>query len=373
MGLLYGALITFIPTIKSSLPAPLTALLSSPVPDTPVTEPPAERTAAEPPSKRDRKLWKLNFSAMKRKLLGRSAKAPGADGGVLLYGYYQMNDQKWAALRQLKEEVDARPELRRHAREVQHELTELTLLRFLEVSYWRVEKDGDAGPRLVDVIARTVEWRDQMGAVAMAPAAVRAPAAAGKLYVRGADRQGRPVIHFRPAREHAPFDVAANTRLVVYTLERALRAMPPGQSRFAVVVDCAGFTLGNFPPVAYIKEEGNFPPVAYMKEEGSFPPVAYIKEARLAVTGALDASLGVMMNHYPMRLGYVRIVNAGRGLNFFWKIIASMLQERTTKKISFLGGPATCDALLSELPPQALPDTICGTDTWTYDVDQYLF
>eukprot|EP00611_Tribonema_gayanum_P025439 TRINITY_DN5783_c0_g1_i1.p2 TRINITY_DN5783_c0_g1~~TRINITY_DN5783_c0_g1_i1.p2 ORF type:complete len:154 (-),score=15.16 TRINITY_DN5783_c0_g1_i1:209-670(-) len=61
MGLLYGALITFIPTIKSSLPAPLTALLSSPVPDTPVAEPPAERTAAEPPSKRDKKLWKLNF------------------------------------------------------------------------------------------------------------------------------------------------------------------------------------------------------------------------------------------------------------------------------------------------------------------------
>jgi hypothetical protein len=26
------------------------------------------------------------------------------------------------------------------------------------------------------------------------------------------------------------------------------------------------------------------------------------------------------MNHYPMRLGYVRIVNAGKAMAFFWKV-----------------------------------------------------
>ena len=44
------------------------------------------------------------------------------------------------------------------------------------------------------------------------------------------------MIHFKPALERPPFDVEAMKQLLVYTLERALAAMPPGQSRFAVVV-----------------------------------------------------------------------------------------------------------------------------------------
>jgi CRAL/TRIO domain len=31
-------------------------------------------------------------------------------------------------------------------------------------------------------------------------------------------------------------------------------------------------------------------------------------------------TLTILMNHYPMRLGYVRIVNAGKAMAFFWKV-----------------------------------------------------
>jgi CRAL/TRIO domain len=67
-------------------------------------------------------------------------------------------------------------------------------------------------------------------------------------------REGRPVIHFKPALERPPFDINAMKKLLVYTLERALQAMPQHQSRFAVVVDCEGFGIGTLPPVAFVKE-----------------------------------------------------------------------------------------------------------------------
>ena len=68
---------------------------------------------------------------------------------------------------------------------MQHELDELALLRFLEVTYW---KPSHAGLSLVQHIERTISWRESFGAHRIKPAAVEAQNAEGKMYVRGADR-----------------------------------------------------------------------------------------------------------------------------------------------------------------------------------------
>lgn len=61
--------------------------------------------------------------------------------------------------------------------------------------------------------------------------------------------------------------------------------LPKGQTQFAVVADCAGFGPSKTPPLPMLK-------------------TAFV----------------TMQRHYPMRLGYVVIVNAGGPIVLVWKV-----------------------------------------------------
>lgn len=80
---------------------------------------------------------------------------------------------------------------------------------------------------------------------------------------------------------HAP----QGLNLLFYTLERAQGMLPKGQTQFAVVADCAGFGPSKTPPLPMLK-------------------TAFV----------------TMQRHYPMRLGYVVIVNAGGPIVLVWKV-----------------------------------------------------
>lgn len=61
--------------------------------------------------------------------------------------------------------------------------------------------------------------------------------------------------------------------------------LPRGQTQFAVVADCSDFWPSKTPPLAMIK-----------------------------------SAMFTMQQHYPMRLGYVVIVNAGGPITLVWKV-----------------------------------------------------
>lgn len=61
--------------------------------------------------------------------------------------------------------------------------------------------------------------------------------------------------------------------------------LPKGQTQFAVVADCSGFGPSKTPPLPMLK-------------------TAFV----------------TMQRHYPMRLGYVVIVNAGGPIILVWKV-----------------------------------------------------
>lgn len=88
--------------------------------------------------------------------------------------------------------------------------------------------------------------------------------------------------------------------LLFYTLERAESMLPKGQTQFAVVADCAGFGPSKTPPLPMLK-------------------TAFV----------------TMQRHYPMRLGYVVIVNAGGPIVFVWKVrVKNPLSPRHARLVS---------------------------------------
>lgn len=85
---------------------------------------------------------------------------------------------------------------------------------------------------------------------------------------------------------HSPHHIALQgLNLLFYTLERAKTMLPKGQTQFAVLADCSGFGPSKTPPLPMLK-------------------TAFI----------------TMQRHYPMRLGYVMIANAGGPIAFVWKV-----------------------------------------------------
>lgn len=280
--------------------------------------------------------WSLG--GIGRALTGRKAKTGEKTKPLpskqLAHGYFDMDEERWSMYRNLKKDIDENHhELKVRAHRVRHDLDEVTLIRFLEVSYWKPHPKGES---VIDKITQTVKWREENDVRHIhADSAVKAQAQFGKMYVWGHDSEGRPIIYLRPSHERPPFDVESMTRLLIYTLERALRSLPKGQSRFGVIVDCSGFHLSSVPPTAYVKH-----------------------------------ALSLLQKHYAMRLGYVLMVNAPAAMHFFWKLVSPLLDERTKRKIDFVPPKKTLAALTKRVDKKYLPDNLL-LDGFTYTNDMY--
>ncbi|CAM9683058.1 unnamed protein product [Phaeothamnion confervicola] len=78
----------------------------------------------------------------------------------------------------------------------------------------------------------------------------------GKIYVRGTDLLGRPVMYMRP-REENTSDHAGNILHLVYQMERArsvLQERHGGHGKMALVIDYGGYSLRNAPPMKTSRE-----------------------------------------------------------------------------------------------------------------------
>ncbi|CAM9207418.1 unnamed protein product [Ectocarpus sp. 6 AP-2014] len=239
-------------------------------------------------------------------------------------------------LKELRRKVEERygSEFWGRAKAAGHELDDELMMRYLEMAYWTMESMGQPLP---DTVASTVRWREDATPHLLTDNQVAEEAKYGKMYVRGLDRQQRPIIHYRPGLEKS-FDTEKGLNLLFHTLERAKGSLPKGQTQFAVVADCSGFGPSKTPPLPMLK-------------------TAFI----------------TMQRHYPMRLGYVVIVNAGGPITFVWKLISTVLEERTKEKIAFLSKKEAEATLTGLIDPSALPASLPGgLDDFTYSNEEYL-
>ena len=122
-----------------------------------------------------------------------------------------------------------------------------------------------------------------------------------KIVPRPAQAGARPFVRVQPFRDLLesvwcvsplarlfilpyPSGKTKELKLLYHTLEKATALLPHGQTQFAIVADCAGFG----------------------------PSKVH--------TEMINTAFSTLQEHYPMRLGYVIIVNASAPITFGWKV-----------------------------------------------------
>ena len=123
----------------------------------------------------------------------------------------------------------------------------------------------------------------------------------GKMYVQGHDRQGRPVVIFRPARDKDGVgSILTKVRFYVWTLEQAIARMRPGEHQMVWLVDMNGYRVGP----------------------------SDLKRISLA-----KALLETMQNQYPERVARVIMVQPPWYFRMLFAMVRPLISQRTLDKV----------------------------------------
>lgn len=203
-------------------------------------------------------------------------------------------------LDELKASLDATPGLREKAALCRMSLDDINLMRYLRCAEYQLN-----GPRLSvkQRIGATVAWFRKCDTATLT-AEVISSEFDEKLpfYIRGRDREGRPIVYFRPGE----FDVALPQfhRLVLFTLISCTQIAD--DKGICVIVDCLHSSRNLLPS----------------------------SQAILVYAAA-------MFSYFPELLGRMFILNANRSIYAIWQIISHYVSRRTMSKITFLSHQGT--------------------------------
>ncbi len=95
-------------------------------------------------------------------------------------------------------------------------------------------------------IQGTLEWRRSFKPDLIVPDEVKVEGETGKHIISGFDREGRPLLYLRPGRENTK-PSERQIRYLVWSMERALDFLPPGQEKLCLVIDYKAATTSNNP------------------------------------------------------------------------------------------------------------------------------
>jgi len=211
-------------------------------------------------------------------------------------------------LKKLEQRILSKEGLVDRAKAVNWPLDRDNMRRWLDIADFKLEYQNMP---LEDHIERTVAWREEYGACCITSDDL--DEGVSNVSLNGKDKFGRPILVFHPM-SGSDFDVSGNLRSLIYTVESAIRMMSPGVEKFAVVVDLSGASVQSLPPVSYF-----------------------------------TSLFQVLMAHYPMRLGIVLIINSNKSIQFFWKIVNSVLPERIRRKVFFLEKGEAAASILDKI------------------------
>lgn len=195
------------------------------------------------------------------------------------------------------------------------------------------------------MLQETIEWRKEFEIPKLLTdfkATIALENSTGKMYVRGFDKEGRPLIYMKPVNENTK-DHLGNIKHLVYTMERAVACMDAkgqGNTKLSLVIDYGGYTSSHAPPMKTSKE-----------------------------------TLSILQNHYPERLQCAYCIRAPFVFYAFFKMVSPFIDPVTKKKISMiknaeLGTPA-CQ-LMQEIDPAVLEASVGGLDKRPFDSAKYL-
>lgn len=207
--------------------------------------------------------------------------------------------------------------------------------------YTRARKcDARAAAKL---LKETAEWRQRFEFDALIrgelASVIAEENATGKGYVRGFDKCGRPVIYMRSRLENTN-DHEGNLRHLVYNLERAIavaEAKGKGVEKVCLVIDFNGFSLMKQPPM---------------------------KTSR--------ATLDILQNHYPERLGVCFCIDPPWVFQGFWNLISPFIDPVTRDKIKFVSRDSGRTLLEENFDMDELEANVHGRNEVAFSSSVYL-
>lgn len=196
--------------------------------------------------------------------------------------------------------------------------------RYLRAVKWASSKAA------IKRLEETLIWRREFGLYGLITHEhVEPEATTGKEVLFGYDVDGRPALYLRPSRQNTGESIR-QLHFLTWTLERCVDLMGPGVENIALMVD--------------VSDRAKMPSIAQSR-----------------------ATVNILQNHYPERLGRALITNVPFLVNAFFRIITPLLDPVTREKMRF--NPACIkDGLFT---PEMLMKEWGGAREFEYDHEQY--
>jgi hypothetical protein len=152
------------------------------------------------------------------------------------------------------------------------------------------------------MLKNSLAWREKYLPDKITAQSLEKEAASGKLFRRGFDHLGRPVIYMIPGLNDSK-DYENGVRLLVYTIERAIESMPENVEQMIWFIDFKGMTRSNLIPISVAKD-----------------------------------TIDILSNQYPERLGLCFFVDTPSAFTLFWKAIKPFINPVTKSKVHIVNG-----------------------------------
>lgn len=180
-------------------------------------------------------------------------------------------------------------------------------------------------------IIETLEWRREFKPDIIPPEEVAPEAVTGKHVLTGFDREGRPILYLRPGRENTK-PSPRQIRYMVWSLERAIDLMQPGQESITIIVDFHGAHFSSMPSISTARH------------------VAHILQL-----------------HYVERLGRAFVCHTPRFISAFFGALSPFLDPVTKDKIRF-----NHENMTEFIAPDQLDAQFTGgTYNYLFDFEKY--
>ncbi|XP_057995674.1 uncharacterized protein LOC110637674 isoform X2 [Hevea brasiliensis] len=196
------------------------------------------------------------------------------------------------------------------------EVADLTLRRFLRARDLDIQKASL-------MFLKYLKWRQEfVPNSSISPSEVPNEIAQNKMFLQGTDKKGRPITvvlgrrHFQNKESLDEFKLCA--------LDKICARMPPGEEKFVVIGDLQGWGYANSDIRGYL------------------------------------ASLSILQDYYPERLGKMFIVHAPYIFMAVWKIIYPFIDNNTRKKIAFVENKKLKSTLLEDIDENQIPEIYGG-------------
>jgi len=233
-----------------------------------------------------------------------------------------------------------------------------SLIRYLRSESWDLA-------RAEERIRSTARWRKEFGLSGLRAGArmdaIARENEAGRLYVRGFDKVGRPVLHVK----FCCADLGSHDDTIthaIYCVERAVACLEQHEAELRLAAGGGEKLLRD------LAGEGRQPP------DGRFALLVdfagYSRQNRPAFR-TLRQLATILQDHYPERLAAAFLVNPPIQVRLLWKALSMVLAGDTQKKVRLVKGPEP-EELRTAFDEESLEESLGGRNGEPFKSEVFL-